>query len=851
MGCKEKKAKKVKPIKVKGDKKNSTSDNVGYSSSVSDINKIRKTSSRGTTKISYCSDCYLIAMTNCRASSRIMRFQNRFRCETNCGRGNAFNCRTCGKRGNRKGKRSKVDKTPLKKSSEGKPKSLNSEEILSLSVQGFAVDVKFGWRQSAKRFLIRGFIPNGGIQIVGIVKRWVGKSGGLLVVWDKGAFEVDSHTFCEFFLAIRGRWRITSKESTILNVYGPHNDRSKQIMWEYLDKIMESIISKWLLCGDFNEVRSFSDRMNSQFHQCRADRFNDFIVRDSLIKIPINGKKFTRISDDGVKFSKLDWFLVSDDFLSLWEDLSIVSLERNLSDHCPLVLRDMVLDYGPRPFKVSDEWFNCVEVDKIIRQAWNQPIKGNRKECAFMDRLKNVKMALKSWSFKSFGSLDSKINELKKEAMEWELKAESNTLSDSDRATWLDCRRRWVEKEKVKTNMLKQKAKVKWILDGDENSKFFHASLRWKYNKCNFRGIMVDGIWHEDPFFVKDTISLIGSFYKVIAKLLSLRLRKVISNLVGFEQSAFIKGRNIMDGVLIANESYEFLKRIRIKSMLFKVDFEKAFDSLSWEFLDDMMGFMGFGVKWGGWISSCLKTASISVLVNGSPTKEFRLGRGVRQGDPLSPFLFIIVAEGLNWLEKSAVSNSLYCGVKIGSNNVPISHLQYADDTLFFGEWSLNNVGLNNVESLMKLLKCFELCSGLKVNYNKSNLFGVGVDKLEVESMANLFGCKVGNFPFIYLGLPIGAKMNKYESWKPVIDKFGKRLADWKARSMSFGGRATLVTSVLNSLPLYYFLLFRAPPCVLKNLESVRRKFFWGGSGDESKISWVKWDDVIRSYADG
>ncbi|XP_071707923.1 uncharacterized protein [Rutidosis leptorrhynchoides] len=341
-------------------------------------------------------------------------------------------------------------------------------------------------------------------------------------------------------------------------------------------------------------------------------------------------------------------------------------------------------------------------------------------------------------------------------------------------------------------------------------------------------------------------ISLIGSYYKIIVKLLSLRIRKVIPNLIGFEQSAFIRGRNIMDGALIANESYAFLKTKRIKSMLFKVDFEKAFDSLSWEFSDDMMGIMGFGKKWRGWIASCLKSASVSVLVNGTPTKEFKLGRGVRQGDPLSSFLFIIATEGLNWLTKSAVSNNLYSGVEIDKDKVPISHLQYADDTLFFGSWSLDNI-----ENLMKLLKCFELCSGLKINYNKSNPFGVGVDMKEVEYMAHLFGCNVGVFPFTYLGQPIGANMKKIASWKPVIDKFEKRLADWKSRTMSFGGRLTLVTSVLNSLPLYYFSLFRAPHCVLNKLECVRRKFFWGGAGEESKISWVKWDEVIRPWTDG
>ncbi|XP_071739411.1 uncharacterized protein [Rutidosis leptorrhynchoides] len=261
-------------------------------------------------------------------------------------------------------------------------------------------------------------------------------------------------------------------------------------------------------------------------------------------------------------------------------------------------------------------------------------------------------------------------------------------------------------------------------------------------------------------------ISLIGSFYKVIAKLLSNRLKKVIPNLVGFKQSAFIKGRNILDGALIANETLSFLKHKRIKSVIFKVDFEKAFDCLSWDFLIEIMEIMGFGYKWRKWIMACLKSASISVLVNGSLTSEFNLERG------------------------------------------------YADDTIFFGSWSEGNI-----RNLMKLLKCFELTSGLKVNFHKSNLIGIGVDKIQVENMARLFRCKVGSTTFIYLGLPVGGNMKKEENWKPVLNKFEKRLSDWRARSILFGGRLTLVKSVLNSLPLYYFSLFRAPPCVIKELE--------------------------------
>ncbi|XP_071695356.1 secreted RxLR effector protein 78-like [Rutidosis leptorrhynchoides] len=149
------------------------------------------------------------------------------------------------------------------------------------------------------------------------------------------------------------------------------------------------------------------------------------------------------------------------------------------------------------------------------------------------------------------------------------------------------------------------------------------------------------------------------------------------------EQSAFLGGRYILDGALVANEVVEDLKRNKKHGLIFKVDFEKAFDSVNWDYLLELMKSMGFGTIWCKWISSCLKSATISILINGSPTSEFNLKRGVRQGDPLSPFLFIIAAEGLNILTKMAVERGMYKGVEVGKDKVVISHLQYADDTIF------------------------------------------------------------------------------------------------------------------------------------------------------------------------
>lgn len=144
---------------------------------------------------------------------------------------------------------------------------------------------------------------------------------------------------------------------------------------------------------------------------------------------------------------------------------------------------------------------------------------------------------------------------------------------------------------------------------------------------------------------------------------------------------AFIQGRKITDGILIANELDTRAKREIRQRPLLEVDFAKAFDSISWTFLDSVLSQMNFGVMWRTWIKGCLQSARVSVLVNGSPTQEFSMERGLCQGDPLSPFLFILVAEALNTMKNEAVSRRLFHPVTLESNGV--QHLQFSDDVNF------------------------------------------------------------------------------------------------------------------------------------------------------------------------
>lgn len=196
--------------------------------------------------------------------------------------------------------------------------------------------------------------------------------------------------------------------------------------------------------------------------------------------------------------------------------------------------------------------------------------------------------------------------------------------------------------------------------------------------------------------------------YKILSKVLAARLKITIPIVVGEVQSAFSGGKNIQDGILIANEIVDGWKKSKKQGLVIKLDFEKAFDNLNWKYILRMLNLMGFPRLWIKWMKECLQSAWVSVLVNGSPTKEFQMQKGVRQGDPISPFLFIIAVEGLNWLFKRALNQGILNGLVIGNDGPVITHLQFADDTLVFCK-----ANLEEVQVVKKILCDFEEFSGL------------------------------------------------------------------------------------------------------------------------------------------
>lgn len=170
---------------------------------------------------------------------------------------------------------------------------------------------------------------------------------------------------------------------------------------------------------------------------------------------------------------------------------------------------------------------------------------------------------------------------------------------------------------------------------------------------------------HIDDF---RPINLIGCIFRLLYKVLAKRLSKVLNYIIGECEHAFVYGRQISDAILIVNEIADEVIRHNMTGTLCKLDMENFFDHVIWNFIDYMLNKMGFGAKWRGWIRSCISTASFAIIVNGGPSSFITATRGLRQGDPFFPLLFIIVMEAPNkFLEKAKELQHLK-GVSMGGN---------------------------------------------------------------------------------------------------------------------------------------------------------------------------------------
>ncbi|GJS39463.1 RNA-directed DNA polymerase, eukaryota [Tanacetum coccineum] len=584
------------------------------------------------------------------------------------------------------------------------------------------------------------------------------------------------------------------------------DSRDKHMLWDYLTHVSSQWDGEVVMMGDFNEVRFKSDRFGSVFNVRGADVFNSFIANAGLVEVPLGGSAFTWSHKSATKMSKI---------------------ERNTPGDKSNAMRNL------------------------------------------MYKLKFLKVRIRGWLSTNRNSTKAEITRLIGELAKLDEVIDNGNAMDDTVPRRLEVLNSIQNLNQIQATEAAQKAKIKWSVEGNENVQFFHGMINKKRSQQNIWDVMIDGKWIEEPsrvkkqFFqhfrdrfdepkddrvridmcfprslsneqkdylermvsmeevkraipkipdanmVKDfrPISLIGSIYKIVAKILANRIVRVLDDIVNEVQSAFIAETQILDGPFILNEVMHWCKTKKKQALFFKVDFEKAYDTVRWDFLNDVLHKFGFGNRWRLWIQSCLRSSRGSIIVNGSPTEEFQFFKGLKQGDPLSPFLFILIMESLHLSFQRVVDAGMYTGIKLFSS-LNLSHLFYADDVMFVGQWCDSNIN-----TLVHALECFHRALGLKINMSKST--------------------------------KVGGSMSRVHTWDEVVEKVTSRLSRWKMKSLSISGRLTLLKSVLGSMPIFHMSIFKVPSSVLQRLESIRSRFFKGHDLGSNKAAWVKWSNVL------
>ena len=340
-------------------------------------------------------------------------------------------------------------------------------------------------------------------------------------------------------------------------------------------------------------------------------------------------------------------------------------------------------------------------------------------------------------------------------------------------------------------------------------------------------------------------ISLLHSFSKLFAKILAARLQPHMNSLIQQCQNAFIRGRSIHDNFVYVQSLAKSLKQKKIPAVLLKLDISKAFDSVSWEFLLQLLQARGFPRKWCDWITIMLLTCSSRILVNGDLSPNIQYRRGLRQGDPLSPLLFILVMDCLGRLMDRANDAGILSS--LGSQPLKFRTSLYADDVMIFLKPTLHDI-----RATSEILNLFADATGLRTNYAKSNLIPIRCDDIDLQPLQAELGCPLAAFPCTYLGMPLSDSRLRRIDYQHIIDKIIAKLSGWKIAWLTNMGRLILMRVVLSALPTYQMMVIANPKWMEKTIDKIRRGFLWTGklTAHGGKCL-VRWDNCCRPLEHG
>ncbi|XP_073361214.1 uncharacterized protein [Aegilops tauschii subsp. strangulata] len=673
-----------------------------------------------------------------------------------------------------------------------------------------------------------------------------GHSGGILLGVKDATFEVGSMDRGEFFVSMEVFERALNFKWEIIAVYGPADHRRSEAFLAELRRKVTSAQLPVVVGGDFNLIRTEEDKSNNLVNFPRMQMFNDYIANMGLRELDRVGARFTwtnrqvdptRSVLDRV-FAYPEWDIRCP-LASLW------AITRIGSDHVPLLLssEDERPPLRPR-FRFETFWLRQPGFTAVVVARWREARDAPHRALSAVDSwhfcAERSRQFMKGWG----ANVGRDICERKKALLEGiqalDLRADAAGLSADEWMLRYD-----LEDQLMVIYLTRRHTGAYEVIKPEVMAlfdEFFVGSI--DLARLNYGVItLIPKVAGASDIRQFRPITVINVIFRILAKGYAIRAAPITDRITHPDQSAFIQGRYILDGVLVFHEALHEVHSKHLKAVFLKLDFHKAYDTVSWTFLRECLLRKGFDDRWVTRVMQMVSSGRTAVNINGEFGPFFPTFCGVRQGDPFSPFLFNMVVDALAAILDNAKAASHIKGIVphlVGGGD-GVSLLQYADDTIIMVEGSESDIS-----NLKFLLPCFQQMAGLKINFDKSEVMVLGYTQEECKSIADWLNCHLGCFPTTYLGIPISDSRLTVAELRPTVGKLQHQIEPWQGRWLSKAARTVLINSSLSSLLLFIMSFYSLPKTLHHDIATVQGRFFWAGEGDKQKYHMVRWSEICK-----
>lgn len=337
----------------------------------------------------------------------------------------------------------------------------------------------------------------------------VGRSGGILTCWDDQKFACVSSWNLGGAVIVNGRWRTTSEEVCIINVYASCIREEKRNLWDKLAMVVaQSAGACTCIIGDFNSILEDGERAGSGWRVSSAEiqEFREFVEGSRLIDVALQGRKYTWYKPNGTCKSRIDRALINEKWAETWGDTGLRGLPRTISDHCALILQTKQTDWGPKPFRFINSWMSHPHFKEVVTRSWNEGGIEGWGSYVFKGKLKRLKEELKRWNNDHFKNVDNNISLLREKIQRLDEKDDISGLSEEEAAIRREATAQLILQMNNRRSLLAQKAKIRCLREGDVNSRLFHKAISKRRSSNRLMGLEIGGEWTEEPGAVKGEI---------------------------------------------------------------------------------------------------------------------------------------------------------------------------------------------------------------------------------------------------------------------------------------------------------------------------------------------------------